>query len=320
MRESIHIAVLTEESTDALNPRSGGVYLDATLGGGTHSRTLLEKSAPNGRVISLDVDPSALERAKEHFQTYGTRWQGVESNFRDLAEVVEREGLGPMDGILIDLGFSSDELADPSKGLSFQTEGPLDMRFGDKSNEDGLTAAEIVNSWKEFEIAKILKEFGDERYARPIASAIFRARKVEPIITTFQLADIIRAAVPKSYEQGRIDPATRTFQALRIVVNDELEVLKDAIKGAEHVLAEGGRLAIIAFHSLEDAIVKQAFKTSTVLTPVTKKPIVPSEDEVSKNPRARSAKLRIATKINPELQKSKQKYVPRIRDFYDTAT
>ncbi|MFZ2804271.1 MAG: 16S rRNA (cytosine(1402)-N(4))-methyltransferase RsmH [Patescibacteria group bacterium] len=296
MADSIHIAVMTREAMDALRPTSGGKYLDATLGGGTHSNELLERSAPKGKVLSLDVDPVALDRAAMRFKPFGKRWKGVEGNFRHLDEIVQREKFAPLDGILIDLGLSSDELDDPSKGLSFRTDGPLDMRLGPKANEDGLTASDIVNSWNETELTKLIQEFGEERYAWKIATAIIAARKHHRFDTTLELAEAIKAAVPANYERGRIHPATRTFQALRIAVNDELQALKEAIEASRRVLAPNGVLAIISFHSLEDRIVKNAFKDADDLEVLTKKPLVPQEDELEKNPRARSAKFRAARK------------------------
>ncbi|MFA6428969.1 MAG: 16S rRNA (cytosine(1402)-N(4))-methyltransferase RsmH [Patescibacteria group bacterium] len=298
MEDIKHIAVLVEECLHALNVHPGGTYVDATLGGGTHTSEILAQSAPDGRVASFDVDPTALKRASERFASAGERWIGIEANFRHIAEVVREKSLAPVDGILIDLGFSSDELADRTKGLSFLEDGPLDMRLGPQANEDGLTAAEIVNSWQRFEIEKVLKNFGEEKFAYRISEAIVTARKTARIIGTLDLVAIIRQAVPHDYEHGRIHPATRTFQALRIAVNDELENLKRAINGSREILKTGGRLAIISFHSLEDRIVKQQFRDAEDLIVITKKPLIPSEEEQASNPRSRSAKLRIAEKIS----------------------
>ncbi len=295
MSQSEHIAVMTNEVMDALKPHAGGRYVDGTLGGGTHSRELLVRSAPGGRVLSFDLDRSAIERMKASLTPeQSKRWVGAEANFRDIAEVVAQEGFSSVDGIVIDLGLSSDELSDPARGFSFMQDGPLDMRLGQHAQE--LTAAAIVNSWKEHELAEIFRDYGEERMARRIAEAIVKARKSEKIYRTAQLADIVVAALPRSYEHGRIHPATRTFQALRIAVNDELGALKEAIVGARQILKPGGRLAIISFHSLEDRIVKQAFKGAEDLTIITKKPLIPTEEERQENPRSRSAKLRIAEK------------------------
>ena len=285
---------MTQEAIDALEIRPDGRYLDGTLGGGTHTKEILKASSPNGRVISLDVDHAALERAKMTLAEYANRWTGVEGNFRHLDQYAEEQGMMPLDGILLDLGFSSDELEDPSKGLSFMQDGPLDMRLGPKANDDGMTAAEIVNTWTEADIEKMLRVFGEEPYARRIAKGICEARKAARIIGTLDLVSVIRKSVPNS--PSRIHPATRTFQALRIAVNDELESLKVAIVSAHRALAPGGILAIISFHSLEDRIVKNAFASGDWQAKI-KKPILPSDEEVSSNPRSRSAKLRIAKKV-----------------------
>lgn len=296
MSESIHTAVMLEESMLVLDIKPSGLYIDGTLGGGTHTRALLDRSAPDGRVYSFDVDPKALERAAKTLAVYGTRWQGVEENFRYLARALHGRGVDQVDGILLDLGLSSDELADPDKGISFQVDGPLDMRLGERANDDGLTASEMVNTWSKDELAQVIHVFGEERFAGRIAQAIIKARKVEPILRTRALADLIRSAVPAAYEGGRIHPATRTFQALRIAVNDEVQALKEAISGAHDILKPGGRLAIITFHSIEDRIVKLAFQEEG-WQPVQKKPLLPSPKEIAQNPRARSAKLRTAIRL-----------------------
>ena len=287
---------MTKEVMEALEPVAGGLYVDCTLGGGTHSQALLEASAPDGRVLSMDVDPHALQRAREKFSSYGERWVGIEGNFRHLEQVAKESGWENCQGVLLDLGFSSDELADRKKGLSFLTDGPLDMRFGPQANEDGLTAAEIVNGWQRQELEQMIRDYGEERYAAKIADKIVLARKKARIIGTLDLAAVICSAVPKNYERGRIHPATRTFQALRIAVNDELGALRQALSGARQILAPEGRLAIISFHSLEDRIVKQALREASDLEIITKKPLVPAPQEIAANPRARSAKLRAARK------------------------
>lgn len=284
---------MLSEVMELLDVKPGGRYLDGTLGGGGHTAEMLRRSSPHGMVLSLDVDPQALERAQERFDADRDRWKGIRANFRHLAEVAMREEMPPLDGIFIDLGWSSDQLADPIKGLSFQIKGPLDMRLDPQSD---LTAAEIVNGWKERELADLLREYGEERYARKIAEAIVTARKTEKLLTTTQLAEIIALAVPSRYEQGRIHPATRTFQALRIMVNDELNALREAISAAHDALAPGGRLVILAFHSLEDRIVKENFKEKNRWGALTKKPLTPTPQEIKQNPRSRSAKLRAAIK------------------------
>ncbi len=312
MNQTIHIAVMTREVIEALQPRAGGRYIDGTLGGATHTEELLKASAPSGRVVSLDVDLKALERARWRLASYGERWRGIESNFRDIAAVAQAQSFAPCDGILLDLGFSSDELADAEHGLSFQVDGPLDMRLGPQANVDGLKAEDIVNSWSAGEIETILREYGEERYARRIAETLVERRRRDRFTSTKDLAAVIAAAVPKGYEHGRLHPATRSFQALRIAVNDELETLKQAIEGARSVLAEGGRIVIISFHSLEDRIVKQAFKQADDLQIITKRPLCASEEEIKNNPRARSAKVRIA-------EKNKHQYVTHVRHRYDSS-
>lgn len=294
---TVHKAVMVEESMLVLDVKPGGHYLDGTLGAGTHTREILVRSAPSGRVLSLDVNRKALALATQVFAEYGERWKGIEANFRHLAGEVEQESFEPVDGIILDLGFSSDELQDPKTGLSFQLDGPLDMRLGPKSNDDGLTAAEIVNSWPYEDLEKMIRIFGEEKFSRRIARRIVDARKSARIIRTLDLVAVIRSAVPGDYEGGRIHPATRTFQALRIAVNDELEALKEAIVGAHQVLRAGGVLVVISFHSLEDRIVKLAFADEQVWEAITPKPLSPSEVEQKLNPRSRSAKLRAAKRI-----------------------
>lgn len=297
MSSTIHVAVMLEETMLGLDVKSGGIYVDATLGGGTHTEAMLRRCQPNGTVYSFDVNPKAITAARERLAQYGDRWKGVDANFRHVADELRARGLsdGSVDGILCDLGFSSDEMADTTKGLSFQLEGPLDMRLGSKSNEDGLTASDIVNTWAPREIELMLRNFGEEKFAKRITDAIVESRRVHRITRTTELASIIRQAVPASYEQGRIHPATRTFQALRIAVNDELEALKDFISQSRQILKPGGRLAIISFHSLEDRIVKQTFQNQE-WSPITKKPVEASPFEIEANPRSRSAKLRVAIK------------------------
>ncbi len=295
-RPSSHVAVMVQEAIDALQPKPGGIYIDATLGGGTYSEKLLSLSAPDGKVLSLDLDPHALARAQERQQLYGHRWKVIETNFKFIRSVAQEQEFAPCDGIVFDLGLSSDELADASKGISFQLDGPLDMRLGPKANEDGLTAETIVNRWSEHELKDLLRTYGEERFASRIATAIVRQRRVKPILSTMELADTVAGSVPAGIvARSRIHPATKTFQALRIAVNDELASLKVALRDAWETLGEGGSLVVVSFHSLEDRIVKQTFK-GFVNAQISKKPVVPSDDETLNNPRARSAKLRVATK------------------------
>ena len=319
--ESIHIAVMTDQLMELVAPRAGGSYLDATLGGGTHTSELLERSGPDGHVVSLDVDAKALERAKKRFQAYGSRWLGVHTNFGDLEDVALRHGWKGFDGIIFDLGFSSDELEDASKGLSFKEDGPLDMRLGSGEAAARFTAEEIVNSWRQEELAEIIRTYGEERMAGRIARAICDARKSGRITRTVRLAEIVAGALPRNYERGRIHPATRTFQALRIAVNDELEVLKSALSAAIGLLKPKGRIAVISFHSLEDRIVKHLFKQHEELEILTKKPLIPTDEEMAENPRSRSAKLRGASKkSNTQKIQTKNKYAKRLRHVDGTAT
>ncbi|MEI7512276.1 MAG: 16S rRNA (cytosine(1402)-N(4))-methyltransferase RsmH [Candidatus Uhrbacteria bacterium] len=294
---TVHVPVMLEGSMLALEVQPGGVYVDGTLGGASHTEELLKRSAPDGRVYSFDVSRKALQVASEKLQAYGDRWTGIEANFRHLDRELIALGVeeGGVDGILLDLGFSSDEIQDTTIGLSFHGDGPLDMRLGPKANEDGLTASDIVNTWPPRDLVTLIRNFGEEHYASSIASAIFKARKITRITRTSELVSIIRGAVPANYEQGRIHPATRTFQALRIAVNDELPALKEVIAASRKMLKENGRLAIITFHSLEDRIVKLAFKEEG-WEQTTKKPMEPTEEEQQINSRSRSAKLRVALK------------------------
>jgi 16S rRNA (cytosine1402-N4)-methyltransferase len=295
LNKSIHDAVMVREVLTALHPHPDGHYLDATLGGATHSMEILKASKPDGKLLSLDVDPNALARGKRLQKEFGKRWRITESNFRHIRDAATASKLIPFDGILFDLGFSSDQLADLSKGLSFQEDGPLDMRLGPKGNDDGLTAAEIVNSWPKSDLIKCIKNFGEESYAARIADAIIIRRKKQKFETTKDLASVIETVVPRQNQRGHLHPATKTFQALRIAVNDELESLRVALNEAWEILAPCGAIAVISFHSLEDRIVKQTFK-SFEGAEVSKKPLLPSQDEIKQNPRARSAKLRIARK------------------------
>lgn len=275
-----HIPVLYEEALDLLAVRPGGLYVDATLGGAGHARGILERG---GRVIGLDQDPEAIARAP--------RLPGltvVESNFRHLKRVLEGLGVERVEGILADLGVSSFHLEDPRRGFSYAKEGPLDMRMG----QEGPTAGEVVNRLPLEELYRILRVYGEEPRAYRIAQAIVEARAKAPIKTTTELAEIVRRAV--GFRQAG-HPARKTFQALRIYVNDELGALEDFLKQAAEVLAPGGRLVVISFHSLEDRLVKRFLRESG-LKVLTKKPLTPKAEEVAQNPRARSAKLRAVEK------------------------
>jgi 16S rRNA (cytosine1402-N4)-methyltransferase len=303
---SRHVPVLLTEVLDGLAVRKGGRYIDCTLGGGGHTQAILDAAKP-GRVLALDRDPAAVRAARKRLATYGRRLILEHASFVELAEVATTNGFRPADGVLFDLGLSSDQLADAERGFSFQTDGPLDMRFDTSAGE---TAAEIVNSLPESELADLLYELGEERQSRRIARAIVAAR---PIDTTGALADVVLQALGR--RAARIHPATRTFQALRIAVNDELDGLRLALPQAIEALAPGGRLAVISFHSLEDRIVKRAFADEArdcICPPelpicqcdhvasvrlVNRRPIRPGPHELTQNARSRSAKLRVVEKV-----------------------
>src|SRR5581483_5385579 len=281
-----HIPVLLEEVINALAPRDGGRYIDGTVGAGGHAAAILQASAPNGKLLGLDGDPTALEIARETLAPFGERAILVRSNFVQLKEVAAAQGFIPADGVLLDLGLSSMQLADAVRGFSFQSN-TLDMRM---DNRTALTAAEIVNDWDERELADVIFEYGEERLARKIARYIVANR---PIENAQQLAQVVERAVGR---HGQIHPATKTFQALRIAVNHELENLETVLSQLADVLRPGGRAAIITFHSLEDRIVKHFFKSNEHWLNLTKHPIKPTYQQARANPRARSAKLRVAEK------------------------
>ncbi|RUR84998.1 16S rRNA (cytosine(1402)-N(4))-methyltransferase RsmH [Chlorogloeopsis fritschii PCC 9212] len=280
-----HIPVLPTEVIEGLAVRSGGHYLDATVGGGGHTRLILE-AAPDVRVTALDQDEDALAAAKKNLAEFGERVTFIHSNFAAYKYPSQT-----FDGILADLGVSSYHLDQPERGFSFRNTASLDMRM---NRQQSLTAADVINDWDEVELADIFFKYGEERLSRRIAKRIVEQR---PFSTTTDLAEAIAYSVPPKYRYGRIHPATRVFQALRIVVNDELKSLETFLEKAPNALILGGRIAIISFHSLEDRIVKHSFKDSSILKIVTKKPIIAQEEEIDINPRSRSAKLRIAEKI-----------------------
>ena len=281
-----HTPVLLDEVIQFLEPKPGGRFIDATLGAGGHARALLERTAPDGRVLAIDQDESALEKARETLASFGSRVVLVHSNFKDVAAVAAEQGFLEADGILADSGISSMMVDDPSRGFSFMREGPLDMRM-DQNQE--LTAAEVVNIYSEKEIADILYSYAEERRSRAIARSIVRAR---PLKLTTDLARAV-GRVMGGPRYGKIHPATRTFQALRIFVNDELKSLETFLDSSMTVVRSGGRLVVITFHSLEDRIVKNKFRTPQVPGRVlTKKVVKGTEEELGRNPRARSAKLR----------------------------
>src|SRR5262245_41367907 len=281
-----HTPVLLTEVLQFLDPQSGGKFVDATLGAGGHTRAILDRTAPEGRVLALDQDDSAIELARASLHSYGSRLETAKANFRNVGAIAEERGFAGADGVLADIGVSSMMLDDAARGFSFLREGPLDMRM---DREQKLTAAGVVNTYREKEIADILFTLGEERRSRPIARAIVRYR---PLHTTF---DLVRAveSVTGAPRYGKIHPATRTFQALRIHVNDELAALESFIDSSMTTVRSGGRLVILTFHSLEDRIVKNKFRNSvTAGKALTKKVVTASDEEVRRNPRARSAKLR----------------------------
>jgi 16S rRNA (cytosine1402-N4)-methyltransferase len=281
-----HIPVLLDEVIQFLNPAPGGRFIDATLGAGGHTRAILERTAPDGKSLAIDQDESALNTTTATLESFGSRVVFVHSNFRAIEALAEAHGFINCDGVLADIGISSMMVDDPSRGFSFMREGPLDMRM---DRAQALTAADVVNTFSEKELADILYSYGEERRSRPIARSIVRSRPLE------RTTDLVRAIerVSGGPRYGQIHPATRTFQALRIYVNDELKSLEEFLDGAMSVVRPGGRVVVIAFHSLEDRIVKQRFRAPAVPGRVlTKKVITASDEEVGRNPRARSAKLR----------------------------
>jgi 16S rRNA (cytosine1402-N4)-methyltransferase len=288
----MHQPVMVAEVVEHLEPSRGGVFVDCTVGLGGHARALLEAGAT--RLIGLDRDPAAVAAAKEALSGFGDRVEIVHADFRRFGDVLEERGVTTVDGMLADLGVSSMQLDTPGRGFSFRQDDPLDMRMDTSA---GPTAAEALRDVDERTLADVIYEFGEERHSRRIARAIVAAREQVPIQTTGQLAEIVRRAIPrKGYT--RIDPATRTFQAIRIWVNRELEGLDSFLGAAARRLANGGRIAVITFHSLEDRIVKHTLRALVAegfgLRVRTKRPLVPSESEIERNPRARSAKLRAA--------------------------
>ncbi len=284
-----HIPVLPDEVLQWLAPRPGAVLVDGTLGGGGHTRLLAEQVGDAGRVIALDRDPTVVQAARPLVDAY-PHVSVVQANYADLGQVLAAAGVARADGILLDLGLSSDQLADPDRGFSFEQDGPLDLRFDPNRGEPAWA---LLERWNERTLADVIYQFGQERFSRRIARRIVRTRRQHPIRTSRQLADLVRRCVPRS-RGHRIDPATRTFQALRIAVNGEIESLNRALAVLPDLLLPGGRLVIIAFHSLEDRPVKQAFRQDPRLENLTRKPIRPTAAEVLRNPRSRSAKLRAA--------------------------
>ncbi len=284
----VHVPVLLEEVRTGLNPQPGQILVDGTLGAGGHTRALAREVVGDGYIISLDRDPEAIAAAADNLS--GLAVQLVQENFCNLPETLREMGVEQVDGILLDLGLSSDQLADTNRGFSFHSTGELDLRF---DPTEGEPAWRLINRLSAVHLANLIYEYGQERHSRRIARKIVETRNQQPIRTAKQLADLLRSCVPRSRNHS-IDPATRTFQALRIAVNDELKSLDIALRRLPDCLKPGGRMAVISFHSLEDRRVKHAFREDARLNVLTKKPIVPGDDEINSNVRSRSARLRIA--------------------------
>lgn len=313
MKESYgHRPVLLEECLAGLNINPNGIYLDGTFGRGGHSSEIAARLGEHGRLICIDRDKQALEEGAIRLAPWKERVTFLHGNFGDLRTLLDQEGIAGVDGMLFDLGVSSPQLDDPERGFSYQNDAPLDMRM---NRDDALTAYTVVNEWPKEELRRILSQYGEERYASAIASKICRVRESAPIETTHQLADVIRSAMPAAALREKQHPAKRSFQGIRIAVNDELGAIADMLKQAIPRLNPGGRLAVISFHSLEDRIVKTELATAArgcdcppefpvcicgkkpQVKLVPRKPILPSDQELEENPRARSAKLRVAEKI-----------------------
>lgn len=295
-----HKSVLLQEVIESLNLHRGGTYVDGTFGAGGHSRQIARTIGKEGHLISFDQDATVFNGEIIRAISEDTRFTHIVENFGNVKAALETLNMERIDGAMFDLGLSSTQLEESRRGFSFQRDEPLWMTFKNAPQKEDVTAIDIVNHWSEESIATILKGFGDERFARSIARGIVEARGIAPINTTGALVEIIRSHTPGWYHRGRTHFATRTFQALRMAVNDELGVIERGIRGVFELLAPEGRIAVITFHSIEDRLVKQLFrdlKEQGLVEMVTKKPIVPSEAELRENPRARSAKLRIIEKL-----------------------
>lgn len=311
--EFIHVPVLLEECMNALNIRPGCIYVDCTAGGGGHSSEIARRMGEGSRLVSLDRDDEAIAACTARVSAITENAQVVKSNFSDIADALDSVGIDKVDGVLWDLGVSSRQLDTPERGFSYMADASLDMRMDAHA---ALSAYDVINGYAEDELSRIIFEYGEEKFARRIASAIAKRRETSPIKTTLELVDVIRSAMPAAAQRGEAQhPAKRTFQAIRIEVNGELAAIEPSIRAAVDRLNSGGRAAVITFHSLEDRIVKNVFRELTspctcppdfpvcvcgkkpIVRPVTKKPIVSGKTELSENPRARSAKLRVVEKI-----------------------
>lgn len=304
-----HIPVLLKEAVELLNCKSSGIYIDCTVGAGGHAERILELTSPDGKVVGIDQDEEILKIAEGRLKRFGERVRLMHGNFSDIKGIMKDE---KADGILFDLGVSSYQLEDKERGFSFMSDAPLDMRMDKKAE---TTAADIINSSSERELSDIIFKYGEERFAKRIASFIVREREKKAITTTLQLSNIITKAIPARFRPRDIHPATRTFQALRIAVNHELEILERSLLDAVDILKPKGRMCVISFHSLEDRIAKRTFQRleKGCICPskipicqcgikpsvriITKKPVIPAEEEINANPRSRSAKLRTAEKL-----------------------
>ncbi|RNB54001.1 16S rRNA (cytosine(1402)-N(4))-methyltransferase RsmH [Brevibacillus gelatini] len=307
-----HVTVLRDEAVDGLNIRPGGIYVDCTLGGAGHSSLIASRLTEGGRLIAIDQDDWAHDNARERLAPYMDKVTLVKSNFRHLKEIVKDLGLTGVDGVLFDLGVSSPQLDEGERGFSYNADAPLDMRMDQQAT---LSAYDIVNEWDEEELARIIWLYGEEKFSRRIARQIVQQRKKQPIRTTGELVELIKEGIPAAARRTGGHPAKRTFQAIRIAVNDELDAFKEAVTDAIDILNPGGRVSVITFHSLEDRICKQVYQdyskgctcppsfpictcgNEAIVKVITRKPILPSEEELAANPRARSAKLRVAEKL-----------------------
>lgn len=307
-----HTSVLLNETIQHLNIKPDGIYVDGTLGGGGHSEAILE-ALTTGRLIGIDQDQDALKAATHRLSRFGERFIPVHSNFSDIAGVLDRLGIEAVDGIVLDLGVSSYQLDTGERGFSYMQEGPLDMRM---NQEQALNAWQVVNTYSDTQLTKIIRDYSEEKWAKRIAEFIVKARETAPINTTEDLVRIVKQAIPAKARQDGPHPAKRTFQAIRIEVNNELGILEEAVRSAAPRLTQGGRFCVITFHSLEDRIIKQTFRdlsrdcvcppempvcrcgTVPLVRVITRKSVEPSADELEENPRARSARLRVAERIN----------------------
>ena len=307
-----HQPVMLDEVMTGLNLRPGGFYVDCTAGGGGHSEEILRRTYPDGILLALDQDPQALKAVLQRLQQYSNRLHLAKCNFADLPRLLTRMGVNGVNGILFDLGVSSHQLDNPERGFSYMEDAPLDMRM---DPEQSVTAAQLIQNASQEELTNIIKKYGEERWASRIEAFIVKERQFRTISTTGQLVEIIKSAIPASARRKGPHPAKRTFQALRIAVNRELEILNEALRGAVEMLIPGGRICVISFHSLEDRVLKETFKelanpckcpgdfpqcvcnNKPVLKLITKSPIKPSNQELEENPRSRSAKLRVAEKL-----------------------